>query len=96
MITLLEKVKLSLRVDGNAFDEEILDLIEAAKLDLEAGGVHQEAIDNPDAWVQRAIVLYAKSNFGMANPDSEKYGEAYHNVRQKISLSIEHNHVLEK
>lgn len=88
---MLEKVKLSLRVTNKVFDDEVQDLIDAAKLDLYAGGVSQESLASPDALVQRAIVLYAKANYGMANPDSEKYDDAYHNVRQKLSLSGKHN-----
>lgn len=88
---MLAKVKLSLRVTSDVFNDEITDLIEAAKLDLYAGGVSQDLLDTPDAWVERAIILYAKANYGMANPDSEKYDDAYHNVRQKLSLSGKHN-----
>ena len=95
MITLLDKVKLSLRVSGDAFNEEITDLIEAAKLDLMAAGILENKVEEPDAWIQRAIVLYAKANFGMANPDSEKYSDAYHNVRMKISLRGGYNGLLE-
>lgn len=88
---MLEKVKLSLRVTNAVFDDEVKDLIEAAKIDLYAGGVSQMLLDAPDAMVERAIILYAKANYGMANPDSEKYDDAYHNVRQKLSLSGKHN-----
>ena len=88
---MLEKVKLALRVTNKAFDNEIEGLIEAAKLDLYAGGVAMTVIDKSDALVERAIILYAKANYGMANPDSEKYDDSYHNVRQKLSLSGKHN-----
>lgn len=86
---MLEKVKLALRVSNSAFDDEITSLIEAAKIDLQNGGVLRT--DPADALVERAIVLYAKANYGMANPDSVKYDEAYHNLRQKLSLSGKHN-----
>lgn len=86
---MLDKVKLALRVSNSAFDDEITSLIEAAKIDLENGGVLK--VDPADALVERAIILYAKANYGMANPDSVKYDEAYHNLRQKLSLSGRHN-----
>lgn len=88
---MLSKVKLALRVSGDIFNDEVSSLIEAAKIDMIAGGVASRAVDMPDAMVERAIVLYAKANYGMANPDSEKYDDAYHNVREKLSLSGEHN-----
>lgn len=86
---MLDKVKLALRVSNSAFDDEITGLIEAAKIDLRNGGVLKT--DPADALVERAIILYAKANYGMANPDSVKYDEAYHNLRQKLSLSGRHN-----
>jgi hypothetical protein len=36
---MLEKVKVSLRISHSALDEEIYDLIEAARLDLSLSGV---------------------------------------------------------
>ena len=42
---MLTKVKLSLRVTNDVFNDEITDLIEAAKLDLYAGGVSQHLLD---------------------------------------------------
>lgn len=88
---MLDKVKLALRVSNTVFDDEINDLIDAAKIDLDLGGVSNEALLEADALIQRAIIIYAKGNFGMANPDSEKYGEAFENVRMKLALSGKHN-----
>lgn len=88
---MLEKVKLALRVSGKAFDDEINDIIEAAKEDLYAGGVSEQAVDSGGAMINRAIVTYAKANYGMANPDSEKYYEAYVNMREKLAFSSKHN-----
>lgn len=88
---MLAKVKLSLRVSGNAFDDEINSIIEAAKLDLKGGGVFVKNEAPLDPLIERAIILYAKANFGMANPDSIKYDEAYHNLRQKLSLFGDYN-----
>lgn len=88
---MLDKVKLALRVSGTAFDDEITDIIEAAKEDLYAGGVSAESVKEGGAMVNRAIVTYAKANYGMANPDSEKYYESYQNMREKLAFSGNHN-----
>lgn len=88
MPNLLNDVKIALRVSNSFFDDEITDLIEAAKVDL--GLVGLKNTDDIDPLVKRAIILFAKANFGMANPDSVKYDEAYHNLRMKLSLSSEH------
>ena len=62
---ILEKVKLSLRVVTDDFDEEITDLISAAQSDLMAAGVVPEPIDN---FVLMAIKTYCRANFG--NPEN--------------------------
>lgn len=44
---MLEKVKLALRITTNAFDSELNDLIEAAKLDLGIAGVIIQYVEQP-------------------------------------------------
>lgn len=63
--TILEKVKLTLRVVTNDFDDEILDLIRACESDLQAGGVIVSVIDE---FVLQAIRTYCRMNFG--NPSN--------------------------
>lgn len=83
-MALLDDVKIALRVNNTAFDDEIIDIIAAAKLDLtEAGAINT---DETDKLVKRAITLYAKANFGMANPDMEKYQKAYERLKVTMSL----------
>ena len=69
---MLDKVKNALRVKTAAFDDEIQDLIDACKADLRLVGVNVPE-DTPaegkeaaagDPLITRAIVLYAKANFG--------------------------------
>lgn len=88
---MLQNIKLSLRLSNDVFDEEIQSLIDAAKLDLQGGGVAVSKTEAPDPLIRRAITLYVMANFGMANPDSVKYDEAYHNLRQKLSLNSKYN-----
>lgn len=59
---MLERVKLALRISTTAFDSELLQLIEAAKLDLGIAGVVLPA--ELDAICERAIITYCKLNFG--------------------------------
>lgn len=65
---MLDKVKLALRISTDAFDSELSDLIEAAKLDLGVAGVRNSDLEpgdtSTDALISRAIVLYCKLYFG--------------------------------
>lgn len=84
---MLEKIKLSLRVLDPDFDDEINSIISAALLELGIGGLDSEKVDIQDALIVQAVTLYCKANFGMANPDSEKYMEAFNSLRTHLSLS---------
>lgn len=63
---MLDKVKLALRITTNAFDSELNDLIEAAKVDLGIAGVVLPVSTDTqtDVIIERAIVTYCKLNFG--------------------------------
>ena len=58
----LSKIKLSLRIVTNAFDDEISDLMDAAVLDLGVAGVTNTVLT--DALVLRAITTYCRMHFG--------------------------------
>lgn len=91
---MLDKVKNALRVKTAAFDDEIQDLIDACKADLRLVGVNvpedtpaegkEAAAGGP--LITRAIVLYAKANFGYSE-DSEKYRAAYDYLKCSLSLA---------
>ena len=59
--TLLQKVKLSLRVTVDDYDVDINGLIDAAKLDLGIAGVELPAA--LDAICERAIITYCNLHF---------------------------------
>lgn len=60
-MTLLEKIKLALRITVTNYDADLTDLINAAQLDLGiAGVVIPSALD---AIVERAIISYCKLHF---------------------------------
>lgn len=80
---MLDKAKLALRLTTSAFDDELTDLIAAAKLDLELAGV--TVADEPDELVQRAILTYVKLHFGKPD-DWERLAKSYD--AQKGALQI--------
>lgn len=86
---MLEKIKLSLRIKSNKFDDEILDLITSAKMDLSIAGVRK--IKETDPLIQQAIKIYCKANFGIDNKDSEKYQKSYDLLKQSLSLCGDYN-----
>lgn len=81
---MLSKVKTALRISNAAFDEEIQDLIDAAKLDLLISGVG--VIEETDPLIKRAILTYCKANFGFDNPDSVRLQKAYDSLKVHMSL----------
>lgn len=88
---MLDKVKLALRISGSAFDEEVTDLINAAIADLRLVGIsvpEKGSSDEKmgDPLLERAIVLYAKAEFGWNN-DAERYRKAYDYLKCALSLS---------
>jgi hypothetical protein len=85
----IDEVKKALRIRNTEYDSEITSIIEACKLDLQEAGV--VTISETDELTQRAIILYAKANFGMANPDMEKYEKMYEKVKTTMSLATNYN-----
>jgi hypothetical protein len=60
-LTLLQKTKLALRITVDAYDSDLTDLINAAKLDLGIAGVTLPS--SLDAICERAIITYCKVHF---------------------------------
>ena len=96
---MLDKVKNALRVKTAAFDDEIQDLIDACKADLRLVGVNVPEEKTPaegeeptagDPLITRAIILYAKANFGYSD-DGERYRAAYDYLKCSLSLAGDYN-----
>lgn len=92
---MLDKVKNALRVKTSAFDDEVQGLIDACKADLRLVGVNVPEEKPPvegeppsagDPLITRAVILYAKANFGYSE-DSEKYRQAYDYLKCSLSLA---------
>ena len=81
---MLEKVKTALRIVTTAYDDELYDLIEAAKLDLGIAGVVLPA--SIDAIAERAVVTYCKVNFGIPD-DYDKLKRSYDEQKAQLSTA---------
>jgi len=87
-MALIDRVKTSLRVSASAFDDEISDLIAAARQDLILSGVlSAKANDETDALMTRAITVYVKAHFGYDNPDHERLLTAYDMLKSHLTLA---------
>lgn len=82
-MTTLQKVKTSLRIATDDFDEEVNDLIAAAQSDLKGAGV---ILPEPlDDITLQAVKTYCRAHFG--NPDNYDRLKASYD-EQKAQLSM--------
>jgi uncharacterized phage protein (predicted DNA packaging) len=92
---MLAAIKLALRITTNMFDEEIQDLIDAARLDLIQSGISSEKAEGEtesvDPLIKRAITIYCKANFGYDNPDSDRLNHSYNMLKQHLALASDYN-----
>ena len=91
---MLDDVKTALRVNTNnpQITQEIEDLIESARLDLVQSGVDSDiAMKDDDPLIKRAIIFYAKANFGLDNPNAERWNESFKLLKQHLSLAGDYN-----
>lgn len=79
---MLNKVKMALRITTTAYDDELMDLIEAAQLDLGIAGV---VVPNQiDAIVSKAIITYCKMSFGLPE-DYDRLKASYDEQKAQLS-----------
>ena len=88
---MIEKIKQALRIKSNAFDDELKDLITAAKLNLEICGIAKSKIIDTDPLIIQAVKTYCKANFGLDNKDSEKYQKSYDMIKTHLALCGDYN-----
>lgn len=79
---MLEKVKTALRITTTAYNTELTDLIEAAKLDLGVAGVLLPS--DLDDLVTRAIITYCKMSFGIPE-DYDQLKASYDEQKAQLS-----------
>lgn len=93
-MALIDDVKLALRITSSAFDNEVEDLIKAARQDLILSGVSSnKANDDTDPLIKRAIVVYCKANFGYDNSEAERFQQSYDMLKAHLTLSLEYTAV---
>lgn len=81
----------SLRISHSKLDNEISDLIGAARADLLLGGLSLNKVcDEKDYLIKRAITAYVKAEFGLDNSDAVKYRESYDMLKRHLMLSDEY------
>ena len=91
---LLDACRAALRIPAfcNDYNEEISDVIEAARAELVAGGVSDaKAHDDEDGRVRLAIKVYVKANFGMDNPDAERFMKSFETMLTSMSGDSAYN-----
>ena len=79
---MLDKVKMALRISTDAFDEELTDLIAAARQDLGIAGV--TIPDTITEIVTRAIITYCKMSFGLPE-DYDRLKRSYDEQKAQLS-----------
>lgn len=87
---MIDAVKLTLRITTDAFDDELMMLINSCKIDLNLVGVN--IINEDDDRIRNAICLYCKANFGYRD-DSQKFQNAYISLRDSMALSSKYKEI---
>ena len=83
-MAMLDDVKAAMRITVSVYDSEISSLIDSAKLDLGIAGV---VIPNTiDALVTRAIITYARMNFGSPE-DYDRLKAAYDEQKAQLQMA---------
>ena len=83
-MVLLDRVRMALRITTNAFDDELTELIAAAKTDLGIAGVTLPS--ELDAICNRAVVTYCKIHFG--EPDEyDRLKASYDEQKAQLSMA---------
>ena len=81
---ILSAVKMALRISTNAFDMQLQDLVEAAKLDLGIAGVVLPS--TMDAIVRNAIITYVQLHFGQPD-DYDRLKRSYDEQKAQLSTA---------
>lgn len=82
-MALIDTCKMALRVTTDAYDAEINEYIEAAKLDLGIAGVETAVADS---LVNKAILTYVRMSFG-APANYDKLKAAYDEQKAQMMMA---------
>lgn len=82
--TIMEAVKMALRVMTDAFNDELDELILAALADMGIAGVTSQ--DTADPIIRRAVVTYCRLHFGEPD-DYDRLKAAYDEQKAQLSMA---------
>ncbi|PEB56288.1 DNA-packaging protein [Bacillus pseudomycoides] len=85
-MTLLERVKNAMRVDGTDHDDELQGLIDTAKALLKEVGVLEKKITDTDPLIRKAVITYCKAEFGTDAKDGERFAWSFEEMKKLLSL----------
>lgn len=83
-MTILEAVKMALRITTNSFDDELEDLIGAATADMRLAGIYNDETDDP--LVRRAVITYCRMNFGQPD-DYDRLKASYDEQKRQMGMA---------
>jgi len=94
ILSLTEHARLCNRISSVVTDEEVKELVRAAIEDMAQKGVNipallvSETIKDNNPLAVRAVVLYTKAHYGIANNDAEaeRYTQNYEKLSNKMAL----------
>ena len=84
---MLDKIKKALRISNDFYNDEITDLINACKKDLELAGVASSRINDTDPIIIKTIKCYCKGNFGFDNNEAERFIQSYESLKSFLCLN---------
>lgn len=76
-MTILEKIKLALRITHNLLDSEITDVITSARQELLRAGVDSDVAESDYELVVTAIKTYALAYYANDDKDAERYSNSF-------------------
>lgn len=87
----LTKIKLSLRITTDAFDDELKMLANGAKQDLIVAGISKNVLEKEPlpAIVEHAIITYVRLNFGQPS-DYDRLKQSYDEQKMQLGMSADY------
>lgn len=86
-MTILEAVKIALRITTDAYDGELDLYIKAAQADMAVAGVTYEYDDSdPNELYQAAIITYVRARFGSPS-DYDRLKACYDEQKAQLSMA---------
>lgn len=82
----LDKIKVSLRITTDAFDDELDDLIDASLSDLGIAGADGDCVNISDPLVLRAVTTYCRMHFG-APDEYDRLKASYDEQKAQLSMA---------